>query len=235
MTEPSGGSNKPKRPVVVPAVALVAVTALGITALLGGFAEVPDPAPPQYGEGAVLDQGQFSTQFVTAKLATQKAKADWDTDKRFVELTFKVTNQGKATAMVGLPPSKPEGSISATSFAGSLVKVTPQVQAKGVPTIYSLSKNAQSGQLQPGVPTTVVLRYDLDGAAKPPQKVTLDVAGFEYEPGFNDPSFHWSLISEETDSEGSGSGVPGSGVPGNGRRPVVQAQVTLPVHGAEAT
>ncbi|MEV0349395.1 hypothetical protein AB0H88_26780 [Nonomuraea sp. NPDC050680] len=230
MTEPSGGSNKPKRPVVVPAVALVAVTALGITALLGGFAEVPDPAPPQYGEGAVLDQGQFSTQFVTAKLATQKAKTDWETDKRFVELTFKVTNQGKTTAMVGLPPDKPERAVSATSFAGSLVKVTPQVQAKGVPSVYSLSKNAQSGQLQPGVPTTVILRYDLDGAAKPPQKVTLDVAGFAYEPGFNDPSFHWNLISEESDSEKSGSEEPGSG-----RLPVVQAQVTLPVHGAEAT
>lgn len=218
MTEPSGGRSKPKRPVVVPAVALVAVTALGITALLGGFAEVPDPAPPQYGEGAVLDQGQFSTQFVTAKVTTQKATAAWETDKRFVELVFKVTNQGKATAMVGLPPNKPERAIALTSFAGSLVKVTPQVQVKGVPSVYSLSKNAKSGQLQPGVPTTVILRYDLDKAATPPKKVTLDVGGFVYEPGFNDPSFHWSMDSEEDDDV---------------QRPVVQAQVTLPVHDAE--
>ncbi|MEU7861101.1 hypothetical protein [Nonomuraea sp. NPDC049141] len=219
MTEPSGGSKKPKRPVVVPAVALVAVTALGITALLGGFAEVPDPAPPQYGEGAVLDQGQFSTQFVTAKVTTQKATADWDIDKRFVELVFKVTNQGKATAMVGLPPDKPERAASLTSFAGSLIKVTPQVQVKGVPSVYSLSKNAKSGQLQPGVPTTVILRYDLDKGATPPKKVTLDVGGFVYEGGFNDPSFHWTMESETDDDV---------------LLPVVQAQVTLPVHDAEA-
>ncbi|HUR04500.1 MAG TPA: hypothetical protein VM347_18290 [Nonomuraea sp.] len=219
MTEPSGGRSKPRRPVVVPAVALVAATALGITALLGGLAEVPDPAPPQYGEGAVLDQGQFSTQFVTAKVTTQKATAAWETDKRFVELVFKVTNQGKATAMVGLPPDKPERAISMTSFAGSLVKVTPQVQVKGVPSVYSLSKNAKSGQLQPGVPTTVILRYDLDKAATPPKKVTLDVGGFVYEQGFNDPSFHWSMDSEQDD---------------NVQSPVVKAQVTLPVHDAEA-
>jgi hypothetical protein len=218
MTEPPGGSTKPKRPVVVPAVALVAITALGITALLGGLDEVPDPAPPQYGAGAVLDQGWFSTQFVEAKTVTEKATADWDTDKRYVELVLKVTNQGDSTAFVGLPPDKPEDAFAATSFAGSLVKMTPAVKSDGPPDVYALSKNVRSGQLQPKVPTTVVFRYKLVGTAPPPKKVTLDMSSFSYEPGFNDPTFHWTVVSEDYD--------------GGAFFPVIQAQVTLPVHGA---
>ncbi|MFC7590337.1 hypothetical protein ACFQYP_46555 [Nonomuraea antimicrobica] len=71
MTEPTGGStDRPRRPVVVPAIALVAATALGITALLGGLSEATEEPDP-LGQGAVLDQGLYSTKFVESRVKVE--------------------------------------------------------------------------------------------------------------------------------------------------------------------
>ncbi|GAA2778502.1 hypothetical protein [Nonomuraea dietziae] len=216
MTEPSSGDDSPRRPVLVPAVGLVLATGLGITALLGGLNEVPDPNPPQYSNGQELDQGRFKTQFVEAREVVQKPRFTGDEAKRFLELVFKVTNQGKETARVGMPPAKLEGAFALSSFAGSLVKVSPSLKQQYGPYAYAVSKGVQSQQLQPGVTTTVIVRYDLLGDAPAPEKVTLDVASFEWKPGFNDPSFAWQMVADEVD---------------DAFFPEVKARITLDVKG----
>jgi hypothetical protein len=212
MTAPSGEPDRPKRPVAVPAIGLVLVAAAGVTALLGGLNEVPD-SPPQLAKGAVLDQGQFKTRFVDAVVSAEA-------DRRFLEVTFDVTNQGERTAAVGVPPQRPESAFSMATFAGSLLKVTPGFAPESGPSVFALSAGVESRQLHPGVATTVVLRYRLEPEAKVPDKLVFDVGGFEYARGFQDPNLNWRMVSTE---EAENTFVPD-----------VKARVTMPVTVREA-
>ncbi|MEV0597055.1 hypothetical protein [Nonomuraea cavernae] len=213
MTEPSGGHDGPRRPVVVPALALVAVTIIGVTALLGGLEEASE-APPQLTSGAVLDQGLYSTRFVESRVRVQPAESTFAEEKRFLELVFDVTNLGDETTPIGLPPSEPKLAATSSFFAGSLVKIAPTFPEDAGPFVFALNKDDETRQLHPGVTTKVIVRYELKDTEQPPEKVTLDVAAFEYEAGFQDPTERWSMISEEVGGE---------------LVPEIKARVTLPV------
>ncbi|TYB69923.1 hypothetical protein FXF51_07165 [Nonomuraea sp. PA05] len=215
MTEPSGGStDKPRRPVVVPALALVTFTAVGITALLGGLNEAPEQPDP-LSEGAVLDQGLYSTKFVGSRVKIEPAQNDWDEEKRFVELVFNVTNNSDETLLVGLPPEKVEQAFSSTFFAGSLVKIDPAFTHEDAgPFAYALSKGGETRQLHPGVPTEVILRYKLQKGQQPPAKITLDVASFEFTAQFNNNVEAWRMIAKEV---------------GEKHLPEIKARVTMSV------
>ncbi|MBF8186786.1 hypothetical protein ITP53_13750 [Nonomuraea sp. K274] len=214
MTEPSGGSMEAhRRPVVVPAVALTALTAVGITALLGGLGEAqvqPDPLSP----GAVLDQGLYETKFVESRVTVQKGEGSWDEDKRFVDMVFDVTNKGDETLQVGSPPDKIEQAYLSTSFAGSLVKITPAFGKDSV-AAYALSKGGETEQLQPGVPSRVLVRYELEKNEQPPKQITLDVASFAEEQEFNNDLLAWQMVATESGERGY--------------LPEIKARVTLPV------
>ncbi|MFD0467916.1 hypothetical protein ACFQ0B_06070 [Nonomuraea thailandensis] len=202
----------------MPAIALVAITVIGITALLGGLNETPD-APDPLSEGAVLDQGLYSTKFVESRVRIEPAQNEWDEEKRFVELLFDVTNQGDATASVGLPPEKPEQAFTFTSFAGSLVKISPAFDKDAGPFTFALSKGGETRQLHPGVPSRVVVRYKLKENEQPPEKITLDVASFEFESQFNDDIPAWQMISKEV---------------GEKHLPEIKARVTMSVKKGDA-
>ncbi|QYC38337.1 hypothetical protein Nocox_03540 [Nonomuraea coxensis DSM 45129] len=214
MTEPSGGGGERQgRPVVVPAIALVALTALGIIALLGGLDEAPD-APKPLGQGAVLDQGMYMTKFVESRVKVEKAEFSFDDDKRFVELVFDVTNKTDETARVGMPPEQPERAFALTSFAGSLVRISPAFSKESGPFTFALLKGDESQQLQPDVPTQVVVRYRLKAGERPPDKVTIDVASFEEGTSFLNAAPQWEMVSEQV---------------GEKFLPEIKARVTLPV------
>ncbi|MGW7484052.1 hypothetical protein ACWGH8_36385 [Nonomuraea muscovyensis] len=217
MTEPSDGSDRQGRPVVVPALGLVAVTAIGVTALMGGLREAPDE-PPALAKGAVLDQGRYSTRFVQSRVRVVPGDSPFSEDRRFVELVFEVTNKGDETTSVGLPPTKEEHAAFGESFASSLVKISPAFPADAGPSVFAVAKGGETRQLHPGVKSTVIVRYRLGAGDKPPAKFTLDVAGFAYEPGFNDPTERWQKVTEEA----AGKIVP-----------EVKARVTLPVEEGE--
>jgi hypothetical protein len=230
MTEPSGGNtDRPRRPVVVPAIALTALTAVGITALLGGLDEAPDEPKP-LGRGAVLDQGRYSTKFVESRLAVEKADNDFDEDKRYVELLFDVTNTSEETSQVGLPPDKIDTAWTASSFAGSLIKITPTFP-KGVkatpfpkdagPFAFVRAKGGgESQQLHPGVVSHVVVRYKLQDGQQPPDKMTLDVGSFEFNANPINAVPYWSMVSQEV---------------GDKFLPEVTARVVLPVEKGDTT
>ncbi|MET8988008.1 hypothetical protein ABZW49_21390 [Nonomuraea wenchangensis] len=214
MTEPSGGSDtRPRRPVVVPAIALVALTALGITALLGGLDEAPD-VPEPLSQGAVLDQGMYSTKFVGSRVKVEKGELSFDEDKRFVELVFDVTNKTDETARVGIPAEQPSQAFTMTSFAGSLLKISPAFSKEAGPFTFALIKGDESQQLQPDVPTQVIVRYRLKEGERPPDKITIDVASFEEGSGFNSTELRWQMVSKQV---------------GEKFVPEIKARVTLPV------
>ncbi|NJP91964.1 hypothetical protein HCN51_21285 [Nonomuraea sp. FMUSA5-5] len=220
MTEPSGGStDKPRRPVAVPAIALVAITVVGITALLGGLNEAPEE-PETLGPGAVLDQGRYTTKFVESRVTVERADSDFAEDKRFLELVFDVTNTSDKTSGVGSPPAKIERAYQAADFAGSLVKISPAFPEDAGPFSFVRVKGGESRQLHPGVTRQVIVRYTLKEGQQPPDKVTLDVGAFEYS---EDPVAavpHWELESKEA---------------GKGFLPEIKARVVLPVKKGDTT
>ncbi|MEU8320459.1 hypothetical protein AB0C33_19055 [Nonomuraea sp. NPDC048881] len=220
MTEPSGDSTRPRRPVAVPIAALVAVTAVGITALLGGLNEAPDKGPDLLGQGATLDQGRYSTRFVESRVKVERAKTQFDEDKRFVELVFEVTNKGDETSSVGLPPdpAQPDKAWLGSSFADSLVAISPRFSKESGPFVYALDKGDETRQLHPGVTSQVLVRYRLGATERPPDKITFDVAAFEYVPGFQDERLQWQMVAKEKDDK---------------FYPEVKARVTLPVKAGE--
>ncbi|MBB6555945.1 hypothetical protein [Nonomuraea rubra] len=195
MTEPSGGStDKPRRPVVVPAIALVALAAIGITALLGGLNERPDPAPPQLKPGQVLDQGRFDTQFVESKITLQRAENDFAEDKRFLDVIFKVTNKTDETVNVGGLPS---GKSGGWNFGATLLKMTPAIKSETGGDLFVSSHGGQYSQLHPGIPSIVVARYELEGSAQAPEQITYDVGKYKlFENALEDTS-EWFLESEQ--------------------------------------
>lgn len=213
MTEAPAGSSEHRRPVVVPVIALLTVTVVGIVALLGGLEEV-DVQPKTLSQGAVLDQGLYSTRFVEARVTVEKGELTFEEDKRFVEMVFDVTNLGDETMHVGMPPAKPDQAGFGSSFANSLVRITPAIKEDKGPFTFALAEEDQTNQLHPGTTTKVVVRYRLDAGERPPEQVTLDVAAFAYEPGFQDETVRWQMITEQA---------------GEKWVPTVQAKVTLPV------
>lgn len=202
MTEPSSGDGSPRRPVLVPAVGLVLATGLGITALLGGLNEAPDPNPPALKVAAEIDQGQFKTQFVESRVVVVKPDTSFGDPKRFLELEAKVTNTSDETALAD------------SAFAATLLKTTPEIKPKyGVIAIVP-TQSGPSRQLQPGVPTKVLVRYELEAGVKPPDQLTIDVGKREYLKGDYSPASGWVTAREEKDDK---------------QVPVVLGRLTLPV------
>ncbi|MFI7617230.1 hypothetical protein ACIBP6_39010 [Nonomuraea terrae] len=214
MTEPSGESpEKRRRPVAVPAVALVAFTAFGVTALLGGLNEAPEEPEP-LGQGAVLDQGLYSTRLVESRATVERAATRFDEDKHFVELVFDVTNKGDETRSVGIPAQQPEQAYLSDNFASSLLRINPAFGKEAGPFTFVRAKGGDTQQLHPGVTSQVIVRYRLQEGRRPPEKISFEMASFEFAPDFNNELPRWKMIATEA---------------GDSYLPEVKARVTLPV------
>ncbi|MFI6476330.1 hypothetical protein ACIBH1_00270 [Nonomuraea sp. NPDC050663] len=191
MTEPSSGS-KPKRPVVVPAIALVMATALGITALMDGFDEAPKEEPKILAEGGKIDQTLYETEFLGAKVTFQKAPNEFAKDHRYLDIMLKVTNKGTATTWTGMPWAGSDKSGS--GYGESLIVKEPVLTTS--PTL-EVASEQRSTLLHPGVPTQVLLRYELDLKAKAPEQVVISVAGFEETEDEYDGTTRWEAAGEK--------------------------------------
>jgi hypothetical protein len=203
---PSPRGARRRRAVLVPVAAALAAAGVGVTAAFGGLKQAPGEPPPTYTAGATLDQGEFLTQFV--KAADVSEKSDFGNVKRFLQMTFKVTNQGKETATVGFPP-EPGKSGSGVGWAGSLLSITPGAPDKKSPVAtFIRDHGVQSSELQPGVPHTVIVRYELPATATAPPAVTLNVGAFEFTAETHAVAGHfWSLISDGDDKPATAATV----------------------------
>jgi hypothetical protein len=202
-----------RRAVAVPLAALVVLTGLGAVTASGGLGDAPDEPPKQLGPGARLDQEQFLTTFVGSRSTTEPGLFGTPA-KRFVEIEMEVTNKGDETTFVGLPNEKGNDS---SFFAGSLLKLTPEIKSEYGPTVSAPDGGVDSEQLQPGMATKVVIKYELPDGQRTPERVRIDVGTFDFSsegiilvPG-------WHLATEDDGADSA-------------RPPLtVAAQVTLPV------
>ncbi|WP_449063062.1 hypothetical protein [Planomonospora algeriensis] len=211
MTSPPGGDTPRRRPIAVPVTALVLSAGLGVTAALGGFADAPKEPPKQLGPGAVVDQKQFLTKFVTSRTVFQPDEYG-PGGKRFLEVELEVTNKGDATTGTGSPG--PKGFL----FAKGLLAMSPATTPEGDAIVNIADEGVPSRQLHPGMASTVVLRYELPEGQEAPEKVRFDVGTFEFQEQFTIATGSWVL---EQDGEADDS------------PPKVVAQVTLPVERGE--
>ncbi|MFF4126843.1 hypothetical protein ACFYYP_25225 [Microbispora rosea] len=213
MTSSPNGARR-RRPVLVPVASALAVVGIGVTAALGGFKEAPEKPPPTVSPGDVIDQGRYHTQFIKAIDTTEKG--DFGTDKRYLELVLKVTNMGKETASVGVMPDPGKYSPFG-SFAGSLLRTRPEIKTKYGPEVSVLSLGVESHQLQPGITTTVVVKYEIEPTATAPPEISLDVGSFVYEQlGLMNQGYDWMLAGAYKDDKGP-------------FEPEVATRITLPV------
>ncbi|MEN3537461.1 hypothetical protein AAH991_20280 [Microbispora sp. ZYX-F-249] len=213
MTSSPNGARR-RRPVLVPVASALAVVGIGVTAAFGGFTEAPKKPPPAVSPGDTIDQGQFHTEFIKAIDTTEKG--DFGTAKRYLELVIKVTNMGKETASVGIIRQPGDKILPVTGFAGSLLRTRPEIKTKYGPLVSVLSRGIESKQLQPGITTTVVVKYELEPTATAPPEISLDLGSFAYEKiGSRDQTHYWQLVG---DWEDDGPFVP-----------KVTSQITLPV------
>ncbi|MBX6385756.1 MAG: hypothetical protein IRZ07_22755 [Microbispora sp.] len=214
MTSSASGAHR-RRPVLVPVVFALAAVGIGVIAAFGGFKEAPEKPPPQVSPGEVIDQGQFRTQFIKAIDTTEKD--EFGGTRRYLELVLKVTNMGKNTAPVGVMPEPGQRFTPSASFASSLLRTRPEIKTKNGPMVSVLSLGIQSHQLQPGITTTVVVKFGLEPTATAPSEISLDVGTFVYEQlGLRDQAHDWMLAGDFKDGDGP-------------FEPEVAAQITLPV------
>lgn len=194
MTEPAGKSPERRtRPVAVPVAAVLVAAAVGVTAWLGGLDDRPEPPPQQLRPGQLLDQGSFAVRFVESKLVVERAKDDFGTDKRYLDVVLNVTNKTDETVNVG---SLPSGKSSGFGFGSSLLTMTPHIPSEWGGELFVLSKGVKSAQLHPAVPATVVARYELQGSTQPPDRVSYELGAFEkLHNGLEDTS-RWFLETE---------------------------------------
>ncbi|MEU4536707.1 hypothetical protein AB0G15_17745 [Streptosporangium sp. NPDC023825] len=208
MTPPSEGPTR-RRPIAVPLVALVTAAGLGVTAALGGFATAPDKPPKRLGQGSTVDQEQFTTTFVGSRTLSEPGLFGGPA-KRFLEIELRVVNKGDETAITGLLY---EGTLAGGSLGTSLLKITPAIKGKYGASVFSPTGGGESTQLHPALPTSVVVRYELEDRQRAPKQLTIDVGKYEWREGIT-LAPGWFLVTENDAGK---------------EKPVVTAQVTLPV------
>jgi hypothetical protein len=198
-----------RRPIAVPLAVLVVAGGLGTVMALGGLGDAPDAPPRQLGPGASLNQERFLTTFVGSRSMVEPGTFGAP-GRRFVEIEMEVTNKGDETALIGLPNS---GGGDSPFFAGSLLKLTPEIRSEYGPKVSAPAGDAESTQLQPGMATRVVIKYELPDGEQAPEQVRMDIGTFEFAEGVTlVPG--WHLVRKTGDA---------------GSPPTVAAQVTLPV------
>jgi hypothetical protein len=214
MTSSPQGAGR-RRPVLVPAAAALAAGGLGVTAFLGGFNEASAEPPRQLSPGDVFDQGQFRTQFIKATDTIEEG--NFGSQKRYLDLVVKVTNLGEETASVGLVPDAGMKPRPIVGFGGSVLRTRPVLKPKFGTMAYVLSYGIKSQQLQPGITTTVVIRYQLEPTDPAVDKLSVDLGSFVWQRvGIRDQTKYWHLIADES-------------APDDSFVPAVTAQITLPV------
>jgi hypothetical protein len=213
MTSSPHGTRR-RRAVLVPVASAVAAAGIGATALFGGFAQAADEPPPKVSPGTVIDQGQFQTEFVKAAESTQQGT--FGDLKHYLWITLRVTNLGDETTLIGSLP-EPGDKIREipSSFAGSILRVRPEIKTKYGPEMYGADFGVNTRLLQPGVRTTVLVKYELEPTAKAPESVTVDVGRLVFEPvGLLDQTHYWHIVGQDD---------------GDTFVPTVAAEVTIPV------
>ncbi|GGK94893.1 hypothetical protein Sme01_57610 [Sphaerisporangium melleum] len=225
---PARGARR-RRPVLIPVLAVLAATTVGVSAAFGGMADAPEEPPELLAKGAEFDQGEMRTVFEDAVVRPGGKYEMGVSDKRYLQLILKVTNQADHTilaqAMDGALPT-------VRTDTGTL---QPPATPGDGPYIRSISQNRPYAQLHPGVPTTVVVSFELPPGAPTPKKVSIDLATFEWYESFFTQERFWQRLNgpPEPVSPAPATTAPARGAdlpaPKTTTPAVVAARVEMPV------
>lgn len=220
MTSLTPGEAPRRRPVLIPAVAVLAAATVGVSAAFGGLKEAPEPTAKQLGKGAEFDQGRMKTVFEDAVVRRGNNNGLGVSDKRYLQIIMKVTNESNATILA----QAMDQALPTVRADTKTIKPSPDTKDIG-PRIVTLYQGESYGQLHPGVTATVVMSFELTQGAVTPEKVQIDAATYEWRVGFSDQTHSWVRTTEEKPAtpEDRKRGETVSQVP------KVGAQINLPV------
>jgi hypothetical protein len=214
-TPPGGGPRR--RPVLIPVLAVLAAATVGVSAAFGGLKDAPGEQPEQLGKGAEYDQGQISTRFEDAVVRPGGKDGLGISDKRYLQIILKVTNESDRT-------------IEAQHMDDALPTVRADaktIKPSGIPGddpyIVTISGGHTYQQLHPGMPTTVVMSFELRPGQPAPKNLQIDLAAFEWHEDFFSHTHNWQRLNVQEPATGTKK-----------TRPIlptatVAAQVNLPV------
>ncbi|GII79681.1 hypothetical protein Sru01_46630 [Sphaerisporangium rufum] len=207
----------------MPVLAVLVAAAVGLTTAFGGLEESPEPEPVRLGKGGELDQGRMRTVFQDAEVGAGQEHVGVP-DKRYLRIVLKVTNQSDRT-------------ISAQTMDNALITVRTDVRRLKPPAgsddlgprIVTLDDGTHPyGQLHPGVPTTVVMAFELAQGERAPKSVRIEAATFVLTESFMSGDLNWLPVLKREKALPDGEPTP---APSKATRPpqLVAAEVDLPV------
>ncbi|MFC4530216.1 hypothetical protein [Sphaerisporangium dianthi] len=235
-TPPRGARRR--RPVLIPVVVVLAAATVGVSAALGGLEQAPKRPPEQLGKGAEVDQGQMRTVFEDAVVRSGAKYEMGAPSKRYLQIVLKVTNQSDRT----IEAQTMDTALPTVRADATTIKPSSEPGDSG-PYIRSISKDHPYSQLQPGVPTTVILSFEMKPGDPVPKKVRIDAATYEWHRDFFTQKHYWQRVLEDPPATPAPKKTPTPTPSSTGTEPprlglaqpqtqqlaVVSAQVDLPV------
>ncbi|MFC4590665.1 hypothetical protein [Sphaerisporangium corydalis] len=216
MTSPVHRGSRRRRPILVPAIVLLAAAGIGAVAALGGLKRAPVEGPPWLRAGQEIDQDVFRTRIDGALVHYLPADDPAVPSATVMDLDLRVYNDAK----VSVPLSYLEKSLLRVASADGKTLMAPD--AKGW--LYDSTvpgEGAASRLLPPKRTSAVVIRFrevdSLDGESgggRFPDVLAVDLARYE--------NHQDSLTGRRAARL----------VPGDDDRPSVAAHVTVPVRKA---
>ncbi|MEV7966566.1 hypothetical protein AB0O34_11365 [Sphaerisporangium sp. NPDC088356] len=223
MTSSVPRGSRRRRPILVPAVVLLAAASLGAVAALGGLREAPPEKPPRRAAGQEIDQDVFRTKIEDAVVHDVAFDADDPSAPKHtvLDLSLKIYNN----AEVSVPLAYLENSLlRVVSRDGEKLMVPGSMPGAGDTWLYDTTvpgDGAPSRLLPPKRTSSVVLRLRKQsssetepGADQYPDLLDIDVGRYE--------NHEDHLTGHRTAQL----------VRGDDDKPEIVAQVTLPVRRA---
>jgi hypothetical protein len=178
------------------------------------------------GKGAELDQGRMRTRFVDAVVRGGGHDGIGVPGKRYLEIVLTVTNQSDRT----ISAYAMDNAFLTVQADGKVIKSPdPTLVGDGPRIVVSVPGHAYS-QLHPGVPSTVIMAFELGEGERGPKNVRIAATTFEWRELFFTETREWTPVTaakprtKEDLAEGHKERW----------EPVVAASVDLPVRSEEA-
>ena len=221
MTSTTGGPPR-RRPVLIPAALLVAVSGLAVAVALGGLVQVPQDPPPSVTVGQEIDQSLFKTTIVDAVVRKIPPPADsFDReDKTVLDLDMKVYNGTSSSAPVFFFE---ESLLKITSDTGQpLVAPTSTATPSPSPSAavsrptwqhntYVPGDGADTRLLPPGLTSNVIMRFQVRNGLTIPDHLTIQMGTFELHEDWFTRRHRPELVTDDASA------------------PVIAATISLPV------
>ncbi|MQA94678.1 MAG: hypothetical protein GEV11_08485 [Streptosporangiales bacterium] len=171
-----------------------------VAALTGGFEAAAEKGPPHFTVGQQIDMERYQVRVEKAVVRTKKGYEFKDGTVPFLDVAFTVTNTSSSTA-------KLDYDIGDDPFTGApLVTGHPPeretsvlIEGHRLIAAAAYTGRTKTELLQPGLPTLVVLTFELPGGRPPAQPLKLTFGSFEDHAEAFTGAHSWLLIRDEDD------------------------------------